>query len=240
MTTRVLLLSITLLFTSARAAALEWFGSDLAGAACKGQGQGFGPYDYFEVDEPSDARYQEGRWWEVRVVHADPGKAAMAANPFDQIAYDRAAAEFDYILRAFPNHPDILYSRVMLELKRAGTSGLRPYATPPECYLERAQVFRPQQSHIYQLYALYLGRLGRTDRAIDYYRQALTIDPKSAELNYNLGLAYVEKKDYEQAVRYARQAYALGFPLPGLRNRLRSLGVWTEETAQPQTSPSPR
>lgn len=238
MSARVLVAFALILLASTRAAALDWFGNDFNGAACRGQGQAFGPYDFFDVDEPSDPQYKEGRWWEVRLIHAEPGKAAMQAQPFDQIAYNRAAAEFDYVLRAFPNHPDILYSRIMLEMKRAATPGLKAYVTPPECYLQRAEVFRPQQPHVYQLYAMYLGMLGKTDQAVEYYQRALVLDSKSAELNYNLGLAYFEKKDYGQALRYAREAYALGFPLPGLRNKLRAAGVWTDGAAQKQGSPN--
>jgi hypothetical protein len=45
---------------------------------------------------------------------------------------------------------------------------------------------------------------------------------------YNLGLAYVEIKRYPEALEAAHKAYALGFPLPGLRDRLKSVNAWKE------------
>lgn len=224
--------SLVALLIGFEAEALEWFGNTLEGVACTGNGQGFGPYDFFDVDAPSDPAYREGRWWEVEVIHAQPGLAAMEREPFDQIAYDRAAAEFDYVLRAYPNHPQILHARIMLELKRRSARGIRAWQTPPECYLQRAAVFRPQQAHIPQLYGLYLDRLDRADDALEHYHHALELDPESAEAAYNLGLLYLKKGDHARALEYAHRAYARGFPLPGLRNRLRSLGVWTDERAE--------
>ena len=47
---------------------------------------------------------------------------------------------------------------------------------------------------------------------------------QSAELENALGLAYCDKKQYEQAREHARKAYALGYPLPGLRDKLAKAG----------------
>jgi tetratricopeptide (TPR) repeat protein len=45
-------------------------------------------------------------------------------------------------------------------------------------------------------------------------------------VHYNLGLAYFELKDYDQALEHAKRAYALGHPLPGLRDKLKRAGKW--------------
>jgi len=37
---------------------------------------------------------------------------------------------------------------------------------------------------------------------------------------------HLKKKDYELAIIYAKKAYELGFPLPGLRNKLMKIGKW--------------
>jgi tetratricopeptide (TPR) repeat protein len=47
---------------------------------------------------------------------------------------------------------------------------------------------------------------------------------QSAELQYFLGLISFDSKEYPKAVEYARKAYALGYPLPGLRNKLQAAG----------------
>lgn len=53
----------------------------------------------------------------------------------------------------------------------------------------------------------------------------------SAELDYDLGLICLEMRDSDEAVKYARRAYELGYPLPGLRDKLIRLGAWKEPAA---------
>ena len=209
----------------AMASGLGWSGTDLEGYRLRWcRGQGFGPWDYYDVDEPSDPDYHDGRWWEAIKTHAEPGFDAMNDDPFDQGAYNRAADEFDYLLRAYPNHPQILQGVIQLELKRRDSSRrLIRYKTPPECYLIRAAVFRPRQSHVPQLMGIYLQRLGEADRAIEFYRQALELSPDAAEIQYNLGLAYFEINEFQLAAGCARQAYRLGYPLRGLQSKLRRI-----------------
>lgn len=50
------------------------------------------------------------------------------------------------------------------------------------------------------------------------------LDGNSAELHYFLGLTYIDVGDYEAATAHAREAYALGHQLPGLRTKLASAG----------------
>lgn len=50
------------------------------------------------------------------------------------------------------------------------------------------------------------------------------VDGRSAEINYNLGLVSLELGELDAAVEYAEAAYALGFPLQGLRTKLQKLG----------------
>jgi hypothetical protein len=38
----------------------------------------------------------------------------------------------------------------------------------------------------------------------------------------------MQKKNYEQAKIYAKKAYELGFPLPGLKNQLIQAGKWDD------------
>lgn len=213
-----------LLCLPAMASGLGWSGNDFDGFACDGAGQGFGPWDFFDVDEPSDPNYYDGRWWEAVDVHAKPGFDAMNDVPFDQGAYNKAAYEFDYLLRSYPNHPQILQGVIQLELKRRGTPRrLIRFGTPPECYLIRASMFRPKQPHIPQLMGIYLQRLGDPKRAIEYYQHALGLNPNAAEIQYNLGLAYFELDEFRLAAGCARQAYKLGYPLRGLQSKLRRI-----------------
>lgn len=48
----------------------------------------------------------------------------------------------------------------------------------------------------------------------------------SAEIHYNLGLILLKLSQPQLAVEHAKKAYAGGYPLPGLRNKLQRAGVW--------------
>ena len=50
------------------------------------------------------------------------------------------------------------------------------------------------------------------------------VQGKSAELHYFLGLTYLDLRQYDQAQIQAREAYAMGHQLPGLRRKLADLG----------------
>lgn len=213
------------------ATAIEWFGRTLDGRACEGGGQAFGPYDYFDVNEEGDALYQEGRLWEARWRHFDRGLRHLNADPFLQPNYQNAEHEFDYMLRAYPNHPDVLRAIIDLEFRKrqnndAGQSMLISRNPPPECYFQRAIEFRPDHTHIYTLYGLYLHRLKRYEAAVEQYDRALEIDAKNAEVNYNAGLAHLKLSNYDASRMHAEKAYAAGYPLPGLRRQLERAGKW--------------
>jgi hypothetical protein len=53
--------------------------------------------------------------------------------------------------------------------------------------------------------------------------------PDSAEAHYNLGLLYVRSGEYAEARTHAGRAYALGYPLPGLRDQLDRAGQWRSD-----------
>ena len=93
-----------------------------------------------------------------------------------------------------------------------------------ECYFERAFAFHPDDPNPYFIYAVYLHRSKQYDAALKEYKQAEELGLNSAELNYNLGLLYLDMNDLKQARAYADKAYGEGYPLPGLRNRLERAG----------------
>lgn len=222
----------TLSFYPMIAMGLGWFGNDLQGNPCEGGDQGHGPYDYFDVNDPSDKLWQEGRLWEIDKIHYGKGKNHLTAKPVSGSSLYMAAGEFNYTLRAIPNHPYALYAMIELEMTarqfvettKTQKSDLK--IVPPECYLQRALVFRPKQAHIYLLFGLYLHKLGLKEKALKYYRQSLELEPKNAETHYNIGLLYFDAKDYSNSKIHARQAYQLGYPLPGLRKKLAGVGQW--------------
>lgn len=96
----------------------------------------------------------------------------------------------------------------------------------PECYFDRAFRYRPKDPNLRLLFGMYYHMNDDVESAITQYQRAEEMDPGSSEIQYNLGLAHFDAKDYDAALTHARKAYQLGYPLPGLRNKLRSVGRW--------------
>jgi tetratricopeptide (TPR) repeat protein len=133
--------------------------------------------------------------------------------------YAHALDEFEFILRKFPNHPRALALAADVSLK-AGRAG------QGEEFLRRAVEVNPTAARTQVIYGVFLQKSGRLEEAVRHYRTATELEPDSAEAHYNLGLAYVALKRFDAALESAYKAYALGHPLPGLRNKLEQAGAW--------------
>jgi tetratricopeptide (TPR) repeat protein len=143
-------------------------------------------------------------------------------------AYPQAFNEYEFILHQFPNHPQALLG--MLELCKLAP---QPKCMPTE-FLERAIEVNPKAAGTYTVQGVYFTRIGKYPAAIDSYQIALSLQPDSANAHYNLGLAYFETKQYPLANEHAQKAYALGFPLPALREKLQREGQWKPIELQSQ------
>lgn len=134
--------------------------------------------------------------------------------------------DLDYTLRAFPNHPTALMAMLRLGDK---TQMDRPKGArySVECYLYRAWRFREDDPTVRMIYATYLAKRGRSAEALAHLQDAVAMGEESANLNYNMGLVYADLKKYDEALVYAHKAYSQGFPLPGLRDKLKKAGKWT-------------
>lgn len=170
----------------------------------------FGPFDYYDpnnADELQDVNTNHMH----RVVSGmqDP-KTRQAIN------------NIDYMLRAFPNHPQVLQLMSQYFLK-GGKQG--PHRSA-ECYFDRAQRFAPKDGNVRVLFGVYLLRKGNAQDARTQLEKACELLPESADAAYNLGLLDYREKKYDQAKSNALKAYSLGYPLPGLRENLRKLGYW--------------
>lgn len=132
--------------------------------------------------------------------------------------------DLDYTLRAFPNHHRALYAmaRYQLIVHRPPNAQYRT----AECYFERALEFKPDDAMVYLIYGAYLHRAGELQKALEKYQAAIKLHLDSAELDYNIGLLYVDLKQWELANKYAASAYQKGYPLPGLKDKLAALGKW--------------
>ncbi len=185
-----------------------------------------GPNDYYDPS-PWTKKYLRS----VTALHLVPAEA--------QVKKGRSSAssgksyniweEIDFTLRWFPNHPEGL---------RFMADWLPKYPHPPdkdvEYYFQKAIEYRPTpelrpvDATARVLYAIYLHKQKKYQKAQEQYESALAITPDNSEIHYNLGLLFVERKNYSAALKHAQTAYTLGFPLPGLRNKLKKAGAWED------------
>lgn len=135
--------------------------------------------------------------------------------------------DLSYTLEHFANHHRALaaLARLAVHEKSARPRGAR---LAVDCYFGRAIAYRPDDSRVRAIFGGYLLALGQEDAALAQLEEAARLAPRDATNQYNLGLLYVRRKEYPKAREAARQAYDLGFPLPGLRSKLAAAGQWQE------------
>lgn len=187
--------------------------SEVSDLACGSLQNAYGPYDF---------RSDKDKLPIVEGAHLTPEVYNLIKGTTGAIGGD-----IDYTLRAIPNHPVALMAMVRLGAreKTAKPHGAR-YTV--ECYLHRANRFRSDDSMVKMIYATYLAKNGQSAAAIKLLDEAVELGGESANLYYNLGLTYLDLKQYDKALENAHRAYQMGFPLPGLRDRLKRQGKWSE------------
>lgn len=131
-----------------------------------------------------------------------------------------AWADFDFMLRYFPNHPRALV--LMGDVCEAW----RTSKCDMESYLDKAVKMTPENDGIYLAKGVYLQKRGKLKDAIDSYKKSLELNSGSANAHYNIGLAYVANKQYQLANEHAQKAYSMGMPFPALKTKLVAAGAW--------------
>lgn len=197
---------------------------------CGDLANAFGPFDY---RDPSVRQGSSPPLWLVEMAHFTPSVENLIKGNTGAIIGD-----IDYTLRAFPNHPRALYSISRYERQQIAKSRSQgKIYTPPlnegrgwpssaECYFDRAIRWRPNDPNVRLIYGIHLHLMGKLDEALRQYQFSERIQPNSSDLNYNMGLLYFDFKQYSLAKQYAKRAYELRYPLPGLRRKLAGIGQW--------------
>jgi len=139
---------------------------------------------------------------------------------------DTIIGDLDYTLRAFPNHHRALYSMIRYQLDHPVQPGSQFYTA--ECYLDRAMRFVPTDPVPHMLAGIYYQRSNDLQKALQSYLEAYAIAPDWVELNYNLGLLYLELGDNDKALEHAHFAYQRGYALQGLKSKLTRKGLWAQ------------
>lgn len=172
----------------------------------------YGPFDYTNPDHKREKlQIVEDHHFMPRIENLD-----------SYLSRTYLFSNLNYTLRAFPNHYRALFSMMNAQLK---FKKIRKIYTM-ECYFERAIQFKGVDGRILMLRGYYRHKKGDLDKALTDYLQAVKLLPKSSEAFNNLGLLYFDMKNYAAAKQAAVRAYELGYPLPGLKNKLKKQGRW--------------
>ena len=208
------------LFAALAVASAAW------GQGCGSLTNSYGPYDY---------RTSKDKLEIVEGAHFTSDVETLRAGATSYVGGD-----IDYTLRASPNHHRALNAMVNLSLlaKKAKPQGAH---FTIDCYFERALRFAPDDGIVRMIYGIYLSRTNRKREAIKVFEDAKKFEANNANVYYNLGLTYLDVKDYPNALKNAQIAYRLGAPLPGLRARLKEAGQWREaaETTSTESAAPP-
>lgn len=186
----------------------------------------YGPYDY-----RSATAHQRKL---VESAHFTPEAEQLKEAPTGSLG-----ADIKYTLSVFPNHPRALLAmeRLAVKEKRNPPNGAK-YTV--ECFYERAMRFKPDD-HIPRLfYVNYLIRnnksLDEARRHLDYVADTTKDDPLA---QFNVGMLYLDMKDYDKALVQAHRVMAMGYDRRELRERLTAAGRWADPDAPGQAASAP-
>lgn len=175
----------------------------------------YGPYDY-RSSPPSLRKVVEVPHFPPKVESLKAGNTSI--TPGGDIAYT---------LRVFPNHHRALMSMMKLAEKEK-TDKPRDSTHSMACWLERAERYQPDDQMVKALYGVYLSKKGKKQEALKKLDAAVDLGETTANVDYNIGLAYFEIGEFDKSLQSAHRAYAANFPLPGLREKLKRAGKWQE------------
>lgn len=176
----------------------------------------FGPFDYTDPTKKEQLKIVEAHHFDRNVENLTSGVSSAFIG-----------GELNYTLTAFPNHHKALHtlSRLALRSKTSKPEGAK-YSVL--CFFDRAIRFKPNDAMVRVIFSNHLLKENKLNMAMEQLQVAADIEPNNPTTNYNLGLLYIRKKNYEKALLHAKKAYAQNFPLPGLKNKLVAAGKWKE------------
>ena len=172
-----------------------------------------GPFDYTNAIDRTKPR----GIGLIEQYHFDDGVESLTQG----LSSEDIMGDLDYTLRAVPNHHRALNTVARYELEFGGIP--KRWASA-NCWFIRAVTFRPDDGIVWMLYGNYLAKQKKWDEALEKYLRAGELMPDNIEVDYNLGLLYVNTQEYDKAVQHARRVYAQNYPLGGLKKMLARRG----------------
>lgn len=204
---RVLILGAMLFFPTEHVLAFD---------VCGELRNAYGPYDYRVADRQKISIVEQ--------YHFDAGVESLTKAKTSTSGF---GGDLDYTLRAVPNHHRALMTLRILAA-REKTDKPRGSRYTVDCWFRRAERFAPDDVMVKTIYGLYLAQVKQSKAAREKLEQARSMNSSDPNVHYNLGLVYFDLGEYALARESARKAYAGGFPLPGLREKLKRAGQWVE------------
>lgn len=190
--------------------------------ACGPLANHYGPYDY-RKDRGPTLDVVERRHFPLEVEMLRPYRTE---SPGTNIAYT---------LHTFPNHHRALVAMAKLAEKEKRDPP-RDARYTVDCYFERALRFRPDDTVARLLYTQHLVAKAKLDEARVQLEETTRLAGENPFTHYNIGLVYLDMKDYDKALQQAQRAMALGFPRTDLKDALSSAGKWREPAAAASAS----
>lgn len=173
----------------------------------------YGNNDYLDTNNKRDLKLVEDFHFNEKVRQLQGG-----ARPSGSLVGD-----LEYTLNWFPNHHMALDTLVRLAIREKNPTPLGAKKNI-ECRFVYAKNVNPEDGMVPFIEARYRYETGDFDKARKLLHLAANLASNDANVLYNVGLLYFRMNDYESAVKNARSAYKLGFPLPGLRDMLKEAG----------------
>jgi uncharacterized protein (TIGR02996 family) len=210
-----ILAGVVLLYMAGLAQAQE-------GSACGSLKNHDGPFDYRTANGQQKSLVEDN--------HFTPSIENLIKdhdNPF--------ANDISYTLRVFPNHPRALITMQRLA-DREKVDKPAHAQWPMACYYQRAIQFQPKDTMPRMLYADYLAKRNQPAEATRQLDEVIRLADDNPFTHYNVGLIFLDMKNYERALVQAHRAEELGLPRTEIKDRLVAEGKWVD----PQPAPAPR
>lgn len=187
-----------------------------------------GPYDY-RVPPPDILNVVEKFHFIPQMEALVRGATSTAVGP-----------DLAYVFRYFPNHHRALATLIRLA-KRDKTHKPVGMSRSVECYFDLALRMAPNDGVVHLLYGVWLVESGDKKGAeVQLVAAQGAVPLDNANAQYNLGLGWFALGRYDEALTAAHAAYGMGYPLPGLRQKLEKVGKWQPAPQKAATSPESR
>lgn len=125
----------------------------------------------------------------------EKGLEALKDNKLDE-----AQKHLEEAMKLAPSHPDVLYGRALVYLKRSDWANA-------QTLLEKATQVDPKHALAWSALGMAFVNAGKFDRAIPPLQESLALEPAKWETHWALAKAYYNQQQYEQAVKESQEGW---------------------------------